>query len=256
MAATVALGAKLGCNRPVVTLDRRLQVPFLENNVCPTGNSPDNAFFPEGDHDTPNLAPMAATLRAPVRAALASSSRARIVTRHSSRCPRAVSGSSAGGAPSNVEVITFDLDDTLWPTTPVVMAANKAFVDFCQERIPGFPDCAGINEYMKVSLISPKDTVSRRTPSSHTRRVITHRMYHPSITRPHDTQAIRTEREARSKKLGERHVPLSFAALRIAAGFRAACELGVPEPDAVGIASRGTFFLIYTRAIRLTACCV
>lgn len=241
MAATVALGAKLGCNRPVVTLDRRLQVPFLENNVCPTGNSPDNAFFPEGDHDTPNLAPMAATLRAPVRAALASSSR-RIVTRHSSRCPRAVSARSATG-PSNVEVITFDLDDTLWPTTPVVMAANKAFVDFCQERIPGFPDCAGINEYMKVSLISPKDTVSRRAPSSHTRRVITHRMHHPSITRPHDTQAIRTEREARSKKLGERHVPLSFAALRIAAGFRAACELGVPEPDAVGIASRGKSFL-------------
>ena len=246
MAATVALGAKLGCNRPVVTLDRRLQVPFLENNVCPTGNSPDNAFFPEGDHDTPNLAPMAATLRAPVRAALASSSR-RIVTRHSSRCPRAVSATAASGSsatgPSNVEVITFDLDDTLWPTTPVVMAANKAFVDFCQERIPGFPDCAGINEYMKVSLISPKNTVSRRAPSSHTRRVITHRMHHPSITRPHDTQAIRTEREARSKKLGERHVPLSFAALRIAAGFRAACELGVPEPDAVGIASRGTSFL-------------
>jgi len=189
---------------------------------------------------------MAATLRAPVRAALASSSR-RIVTRHSSRCPRAVSATAASGSsatgPSNVEVITFDLDDTLWPTTPVVMAANKAFVDFCQERIPGFPDCAGINEYMKVSLISPKDTVSRRAPSSHTRRVITHRMHHPSITRPHDTQAIRTEREARSKKLGERHVPLSFAALRIAAGFRAACELGVPEPDAVGIASRGKSFL-------------
>jgi putative hydrolase of the HAD superfamily len=185
---------------------------------------------------------MAATLRAPVRAALASSSRARIVTRHSSRCPRAVSGSSATGAPSNVEVITFDLDDTLWPTTPVVMAANKAFVDFCQERIPGFPDCAGINEYMKVSLISPKNTVSRRTPSS------THVESSPisciTHTRPHDTQAIRTEREARSKKLGERHVPLSFAALRIAAGFRAACELGVPEPDAVGIASRGTSFLL------------
>ena len=49
-----------------------------------------------------------------------------------------------------MEVITFDLDDTLWPTTPVVMAANQAFVDFCQERIPGFPDCAGVNEYMKV----------------------------------------------------------------------------------------------------------
>ena len=73
-----------------------------------------------------------------------------------------------------------------------------------------------------------------------------HPSYVSSITRPHDTQAIRTEREARSKKLGERHVPLSFAALRIAAGFRAACELGVPEPDAVGIASRGTFIFLFT----------
>lgn len=164
-AATSQLGAKLGCNRPVVTLDRRLRVPFLENSACPTGNSPDNAFFPEGDHDTPNLAPMAATLRAPVRAALASSSR-RIVTRHSSRCSRTVSGSSATG-PSNVEVITFDLDDTLWPTTPVVMAANKAFVDFCQERIPGFPDCAGVNEYMKVSA-------TRRTQSHVARLHPTH----------------------------------------------------------------------------------
>ena len=108
---------------------------------------------------------MAATLRAPVRAALASSSR-RIVTRHASRCPRAVSASSAGGA-SNVEVITFDLDDTLWPTTPVVMAANKAFVDFCQERIPGFPDCAGVNEYMKVSA-------TRRTQSHVARLHPTH----------------------------------------------------------------------------------
>uniref|UniRef100_A0A7S0KWH2 Uncharacterized protein n=1 Tax=Micromonas pusilla TaxID=38833 RepID=A0A7S0KWH2_MICPS len=80
------------------------------------------------------------------------------------------------------------------------MAANQAFVDFCQERIPGFPDCAGVNEYMK---------------------------------------AIRKEREERSVKLGERHVPLSFAALRIAGGFRAAVELGVPEPDAVGVVSRG-----------------
>jgi putative hydrolase of the HAD superfamily len=32
----------------------------------------------------------------------------------------------------------------------VVSAANEAFVSFCQERIPGFPDCAGVNEYMKV----------------------------------------------------------------------------------------------------------
>lgn len=99
-----------------------------------------------------------------------------------------------------VEVITFDLDDTLWPTTPVVTAANQAFVDFCQERIPGFPDCAGINEYMKT---------------------------------------VRREREEASAVLGERHSPLSFASLRIAGGFRAAVELGHPESDAIAIVSRG-----------------
>ncbi|ACO66860.1 predicted protein [Micromonas commoda] len=141
---------------------------------------------------------MAATLRAPARAALASSSSRRARCRSSRRTLAASASASPRG--SEVEVITFDLDDTLWPTTPVVMAANQAFVDFCQERIPGFPDCAGVNEYMK---------------------------------------AIRKEREERSVKLGERHVPLSFAALRIAGGFRAAIELGVPEPDAIGVVSRG-----------------
>ena len=195
-AATSQLGAKLGCNRPVVTLDRRLRVSFLKNNACPTGNSPDNAFAPEGDHDTPNLAPMAATLRAPVRAALASSSRARIVTRHSSRCPRAVSGSSAGGAPSNVEVITFDLDDTLWPTTPVVMAANKAFVDFCQERIPGFPDCAGINEYMKVSATRRTQShVARLHPTHVESSPIVCIIHHPSSRHAGHTNRTRSSLE-------------------------------------------------------------
>ena len=92
---------------------------------------------------------MAATLRAPARAALASSSSRRARCRSSRRTLAASASASPRG--SDVEVITFDLDDTLWPTTPVVMAANQAFVDFCQERIPGFPDCAGVNEYMKVS---------------------------------------------------------------------------------------------------------
>jgi len=92
---------------------------------------------------------MAATLRAPARAAVASSSSRRARYRSSRRTLAASASASPRG--SEVEVITFDLDDTLWPTTPVVMAANQAFVDFCQERIPGFPDCAGVNEYMKVS---------------------------------------------------------------------------------------------------------
>uniref|UniRef100_A0A7S0SEG6 Uncharacterized protein n=1 Tax=Mantoniella antarctica TaxID=81844 RepID=A0A7S0SEG6_9CHLO len=117
-------------------------------------------------------------------------------------CNSASSEPSASSSSSNkcVEVITFDLDDTLWPTMPVVSAANEAFVSFCQERIPGFPDCAGVNEYMK---------------------------------------AIRKEREQASEVLGERHYPLSFASLRIAGGYRAAVELGCPESDAIAVVSRG-----------------
>ena len=56
-AATSQLGAKLGCNRPVVTLDRRLRVPFLENSACPTGNSPDNAFSPRATTTHPTSLP-------------------------------------------------------------------------------------------------------------------------------------------------------------------------------------------------------
>ena len=252
-AATSQLGAKLGCNRPVVTLDRRLRVSFLKNNACPTGNSPDNAFAPEGDHDTPNLAPMAATLRAPVRAALASSSRARIVTRHSSRCPRAVSGSSAGGPPSNVEVITFDLDDTLWPTTPVVMAANKAFVDFCQERIPGFPDCAGINEYMKVSA-------TRRTQSHVARLHPTHVESSPIVCITHPSPVLTTRRPYEpNAKLARRNSASAtsrspsprFASPRASARrASSACRSPTPSESRREVSP---FILIYTRAIRLTS---
>ena len=199
---------------------------------------------------------MAATLRAPVRAALASSSRARIVTRHSSRCPRAVSARSATG-PSNVEVITFDLDDTLWPTTPVVMAANKAFVDFCQERIPGFPDCAGINEYMKVSLISPKDSLTSRAfiphASSH------HPSYASPIHHPSSRHAGHTNR-TRSSLEETRRAPRP--ALLRRASHRRGLPRGVRARRAGARRRRNRvaryvfFILIYTRAIRLTACCV
>lgn len=107
--------------------------------------------------------------------------------------------SESGGGYGDVEVITFDLDDTLWPTHPVVMAANQAFVDFCQARIPGFPDGERVNEHMR---------------------------------------SIREEREAAAAASGERHAPLSFASLRIAGGYRAALEVGCAEPDAIAVVSR------------------
>ena len=53
------------------------------------------------------------------------------------------------------------------------------------------------------------------------------------------TQAVRQEREAASEALGERHFPLSFASLRIAAAARAAVAAGFPEPDAIAVVSRG-----------------
>ena len=117
-----------------------------------------------------------------------------------SRSAARASTSARAGSGRPIEVITFDLDDTLWPTTPVVMAANEAFVEFCQARIPGFPDCAGVNEYMK---------------------------------------AVRLERIEAAERANERHFPLSFASLRIAGGFRAAVDAGFPEADAVGVVARG-----------------
>lgn len=119
--------------------------------------------------------------------------------RRASTAAGRVNAAPMGGV-GPVEVITFDLDDTLWPTWPVVGAANQAFVDFCQKRIPGFPDCAGVNAYMKT---------------------------------------IRKERKEASEAKGERHYPLSYASLRIAGGYRAALACGFPEDDAIAVVSRG-----------------
>lgn len=181
------------------------------------------------------------------RRALAAPSRA---TRPGPRVARARRASPSASSSSTVEVVTFDLDDTLWPTTPVVGAANQAFVDFCQERIPGFPDCAGVNEYMKVRPENP--TPSRSSASSSSDEDLANRLRHlrvpfsdihfpRSFPLPLDNspQAIRKEREEASAAVGERHSPLSFASLRIAGGFRAATALGFPEADAVAVVSRG-----------------
>ena len=96
--------------------------------------------------------------------------------------------------------MTFDLDDTLWPTASVVRAANEAFVAHCASRIPGFPDAAGVNDLMRL---------------------------------------IRAERIELAERANVPHVPLSFAALRIAAAHRAATALGHPDADAVGVVARG-----------------
>jgi putative hydrolase of the HAD superfamily len=38
--------------------------------------------------------------------------------------------------PSRIKLLTFDLDDTLWPCKPVIMAAEQKLYDWMQESVP------------------------------------------------------------------------------------------------------------------------
>jgi putative hydrolase of the HAD superfamily len=38
--------------------------------------------------------------------------------------------------PSRIKLLTFDLDDTLWPCKPVIMAAEQELYDWMQQRVP------------------------------------------------------------------------------------------------------------------------
>ena len=46
-------------------------------------------------------------------------------------------------------VLTFDLDDTIWPTAPVVTAANETYIQWLQTRVEHFPETNVVNELMK-----------------------------------------------------------------------------------------------------------
>jgi putative hydrolase of the HAD superfamily len=46
-------------------------------------------------------------------------------------------------------VLTFDLDDTIWPTTPVVTAANESYIEWLQSRVERFPETKVMNQLMK-----------------------------------------------------------------------------------------------------------
>ena len=46
-------------------------------------------------------------------------------------------------------VLTFDLDDTIWPTAPVVTAANETYIQWLQTRVEHFPETNVMNELMK-----------------------------------------------------------------------------------------------------------
>ena len=46
-------------------------------------------------------------------------------------------------------VLTFDLDDTIWPTTPVVTRANEQYIRWLQTRVEHFPETNVVNALMK-----------------------------------------------------------------------------------------------------------
>ena len=138
----LGVGMRVFVVRPVVALRRRS-----------TSSSSSSTLSSARSRPTSGMSTSFAAARGVARAAATSCPRRarRAVARSSSRRASArVAASATSSSSSGVEVITFDLDDTLWPTTPVVAHANQAFVDFCSERIPGFPDTAGVNEYMKA----------------------------------------------------------------------------------------------------------
>ena len=160
----LGVGMRVFVVRPVVALRRRS-----------TSSSSSSTLSSARSRPTSGMSTSFAAARGVARAAATSCPRRarRAVARSSSRRASArVAASATSSSSSGVEVITFDLDDTLWPTTPVVAHANQAFVDFCSERIPGFPDTAGVNEYMKARRRA------RGTPRG------TSRTRHPPFVRP------------------------------------------------------------------------
>ena len=46
-------------------------------------------------------------------------------------------------------VLTFDLDDTIWPTAPVVTRANEQYIRWLQTRVEHFPETNVVNALMK-----------------------------------------------------------------------------------------------------------
>ena len=84
--------------------------------------------------------------------------RSRIVDRNRRRkwsSKRRTSSASSSSSSASVDdtrelhVLTFDLDDTVWPTLPVVTAANESYIKWLQTRVQNFPETRVMNELMK-----------------------------------------------------------------------------------------------------------
>lgn len=49
-----------------------------------------------------------------------------------------------------IQVISFDLDDTLWPTAPTILSAEKAAMDWMRKHAPGAAEHAQENPFRSV----------------------------------------------------------------------------------------------------------
>jgi FMN hydrolase / 5-amino-6-(5-phospho-D-ribitylamino)uracil phosphatase len=91
-----------------------------------------------------------------------------------------------------IDVLSFDLDGTLWPTEQVVRAANEEMQCFLNERYPGTPSAKDVQETMK---------------------------------------AIRQRRRADAKALSSTPAPVSYTELRLAALELVTAEAGYSESE-------------------------
>jgi len=68
-------------------------------------------------------------------------------------------------------VLTFDLDDTIWPTAPVVTAANETYIQWLQTRVEHFPETNVVNELMK-GIREEREEMFRKRGEEHVVRFI------------------------------------------------------------------------------------
>ena len=68
-------------------------------------------------------------------------------------------------------VLTFDLDDTIWPTAPVVTAANETYIQWLQTRVENFPETNVMNELMK-GIREEREEMFRKRGEEHVVRFI------------------------------------------------------------------------------------
>ena len=68
-------------------------------------------------------------------------------------------------------VLTFDLDDTIWPTAPVVTAANETYIQWLQTRVEHFPETNVMNELMK-GIREEREEMFRKRGEEHVVRFI------------------------------------------------------------------------------------